>query len=94
MAEPYSEIERNYYQKHLPEGVRLDYSHAAKTYELKIRPQGSRLSVLLRRIKRETVINWTRPTQVLNYVARRALAEKGYPATFRAKSGSVITLPR
>lgn len=81
----YSLQENKKLQAVMPDGVLLTYSYSLKAYELRVRPAGMRSTRVLRAIPRDEVMRWREPRLVLNYAARRALAEAGYAAELRVR---------
>jgi uncharacterized secreted protein with C-terminal beta-propeller domain len=83
MTDGYTYGERDRLARHLPEGVVLVYSATNKAYELRIKEKPTVASRLLCSIPRSEILAWRRRKRVINYVARRAMADAGYAVEFR-----------
>lgn len=90
LDEKFSARERYTLESYLPQearssaklGMHLNYNYSKDLYEIRTRLPG-KPSEVLETIPREEIKSWTRTRETLNYVARRALKDQGYPAQMR-----------
>ena len=84
----YSKAERMFLEEALAkENCYLDFDFSTGIYSIKHQAAGETHGKVIAKVSRRTIQQYYRPKRTLNYVARRAMMERGIPVEMISNKG-------